>query len=108
LIHYHLLDAIADRVNVPVWDEALAGVESLKGGIHKGTKVAPVYRVREFSVDLHGVSRSILFKGLEETWTEALEDLEFVAFDRYARVQGKQRCRSSDVPLERFRHQRLD
>src|SRR5580692_10363851 len=43
---------------MPVGDEALAGIESLKGGIDEGTKVAPVYRISELSIDLHEESRS--------------------------------------------------
>jgi len=84
---------------VPVGDEALAGIESLKGGIDEGTKVAPVYRISELSIDLHGESRSFLSEGPEETWSKAPEDLELVAFNRLvfrglgdnARVQGEQR-----------------
>jgi hypothetical protein len=108
LTRYHLLDAIADCINMPVGDEALAGIESLKGGIDEGTKVAPVYRISELSIDLHGESRSFLSEGPEETWSKAPEDLELVAFNRLvfrglgdnARVQREQRGGGSDVPLQ--------
>jgi hypothetical protein len=44
--------------------------------------VAPVYRISELSIDLHGESQSFLTEGPEETWSKTPEDLELVAFNR--------------------------
>ena len=42
---------------MPVLNETLARIESLKGTTYEGAKVVAVDRVNDFSVELHGLAR---------------------------------------------------
>ena len=51
----HELEVIADHIDMPVWDQALAGVKGRECPVGKDPEVGPIECVGDISIDFHAV-----------------------------------------------------